>query len=76
MAKRPVISLPFVVLSWDYWPLRRMFSTGERFDSGPARAEIPAKSISFLVKEKLILFAMCVVSAVVTIAAQPRWCDE
>src|SRR5271165_55118 len=67
MAKPQVITLPFVLLLWDYWPLRRMFATGR-----PAVAEtvMPARSFSWLVLEKLPLIALSAASAVVTIMAQ------
>ena len=54
MSKPQVITLPFLLLLWDYWPLRR-------FGSGSA-----AK----LVREKIPLFALSLVSAVVTMQAQ------
>lgn len=76
MAKPQVITLPFVLLLWDYWPLRRMFGTEDR-----ETARIPAlaaKSLSQLVSEKLPLFAIAAGSALATIraehvAASERW---
>lgn len=52
MSKPQVITLPFVLLLWDYWPLRR------------------EKEFSWLVREKLPLFALSAASAVITIRAQ------
>src|SRR5271169_1926121 len=66
MAKPQVITLPFVLLLWDYWPLGRMFTTDE-----PAGAETAFQaSFSWLVLEKLPLFVLAAASAVVTLIAQ------
>jgi len=66
MAKPQVITLPFVLLLWDYWPLQRIASP-----SAPAvRGNRSPKPVSWLVLEKLPLFAMSALSAVVTIKAQ------
>ena len=69
MAKPQVITLPFVLLLWDYWPLRRMFADGEFAATGSATV-FPARSFSRLVLEKLPLVALSVVDAVITIKAQ------
>jgi protein O-mannosyl-transferase len=71
MAKPQIITFPFVLLLWDFWPLQRMFpadgsSTG---DARPA-AKYPAKSLSWLILEKLPLLAIVAVSAVVTMKVQ------
>ena len=66
MCKPQVITLPFVLLLWDYWPLRRMFPDGTE-SGGPV---IKASKFSDLVWEKLPLFALSVASAFVTIKAQ------
>ena len=62
MSKPQVITFPFVLLLWDYWPLRRIsFRKGEGL-----------KSAEFwpLLREKLPLFAMSGMSAAITMAAQ------
>lgn len=67
MSKPQVITLPFVLLLWDYWPLRRMFST----NSDAVRDPIcPAKKFSWLVLEKLPLLALSAASAAITTQAQ------
>ncbi len=69
MAKPQVITLPFVLLLWDYWPLRRMFATN--LDSSPGMtAPIPAQKFSWLILEKLPLLALSAASAVITMKAQ------
>jgi tetratricopeptide (TPR) repeat protein len=73
MSKPMAITLPFVLLLLDYWPLGRLRSR-EEFngnDSGISGNVIGEKrSIGWLVVEKLPLFAMSVASAVVTMTAQ------
>jgi tetratricopeptide (TPR) repeat protein len=59
MSKPQVITLPFLLLLWDYWPLRR-YSSGAR---QPARG-------AGLLLEKLPLFLLSLASAVVTMQAQ------
>lgn len=62
MSKPQVITFPFVLLLWDYWPLRRItFHHGDGFAS---------PKFWRLVGEKLPLFAMSGVSAAITMAAQ------
>ena len=70
MAKPQVITFPFVLLLWDYWPLRRMFAGSEEASSGRILAAMPGKSLSRLVLEKLPLFAICAASAMITVKAQ------
>jgi protein O-mannosyl-transferase len=70
MAKPQVVTFPFVLLLWDYWPLRRMFGKDEEFSATLTPALAPAKSLSWLVWEKLPLFALSAASAVITVIAQ------
>jgi tetratricopeptide (TPR) repeat protein len=67
MAKAQVITFPFVLLLWDYWPLQRMFA--ERTESSLSLSTIPGKSFPWLLLEKVPLFAMCAASAVITVRA-------
>ncbi len=86
MAKPQVITLPFLLLLWDYWPLRRMEGVnllggaGPR-DVQPALAErglergiqpnlIPGRRFSQLLLEKLPLVALSAISAAITMRAQ------
>ena len=82
MAKPQVITLPFVLLLWDYWPLRRM-AIGHQVafdtpDDCPALAKTrlergtPQRSFSHLLLEKLPLVALSAISAVITVKAQQR----
>ena len=68
MAKPQVITFPCVLLLWDYWPLRRMFAGAGAHGDG--NAGFPGRSISQLVVEKIPLFALSAVSALITVKAQ------
>ncbi len=71
MSKPQVITLPFVLLLWDYWPLRRMAIHDQKttLANEPA-AIVPERSLAWLVKEKIPLFALSAASAVITMRAQ------
>src|SRR5208283_5113757 len=62
--------LPCVLLLWDCWPLRRIFATRQQFSATATTAEMPTKTPSWLVVEKLPLFALSAASAVITMKAQ------
>ena len=67
LAKPQVITFPFVLLLWDYWPLRRMFAPTPESDSGTAtQTAIPPRKLSWLVLEKLPLLAFSAASAILT----------
>ncbi len=93
MAKPQVVTLPFVLLLWDYWPLQRLairfslFAFRQRGSADalggqrtaddkkqPAGEERTAKSeqrsLSWLMLEKLPLFALAVASCLVTVKSQ------
>lgn len=63
MAKPQVITFPFLLLLWDYWPLAR-------FNFALNGADAPGPSFASLVFEKVPLFALSLASAMVTMAAQ------
>jgi protein O-mannosyl-transferase len=66
MAKPQIITLPFVLLLWDYWPLGRIHSPGAR-DS----ATTPIlQEILPLVKEKASLWILCGMAAMIALATQ------
>ncbi len=64
LAKPMLVTLPFVLLLLDFWPLRRLPKTG------PAQGWPGWKDISPLVGEKLPLFLLAGLSCVVTFIAQ------
>ncbi|MGA9391006.1 MAG: hypothetical protein WBV69_11225 [Candidatus Sulfotelmatobacter sp.] len=75
MAKPEIITLPFLLLLWDYWPLRRM-EGGHCFEDrshAPSQdgSEAPVpRSFSFLLLEKIPLLVLSAGSAWITIVAQ------
>ena len=60
MAKTMLVTVPFVLLLLDYWPLERL----KEGDQG--------SSVSWLIVEKVPLFALVALSSVVTFIAQQR----
>jgi protein O-mannosyl-transferase len=68
MSKPQIVTFPFVVLLWDYWPLRRMFAG--RDETSQTAQVVPGRSFSWLVLEKVPLFILSALSAVITLKAQ------
>ncbi len=68
MAKPQIVTLPFVLLLWDYWPLQRMRAVGTSLEG--ATFASPSRSFSFLVGEKLPLFILAAADSAVTVFAQ------
>ena len=74
-AKPMLVTLPFVLLLLDYWPLGRATGQGESPPSHGAMAEhsrIDWRGIGPLIREKLPLFALVIASCVVTYIAQQQ----
>jgi protein O-mannosyl-transferase len=69
MAKPQVITFPFLLLLWDYWPLRRVRTQSDASE-GIEGSRLKTRSCSWLLIEKLPLFALCVPSAILTLRAQ------
>jgi tetratricopeptide (TPR) repeat protein len=76
MAKPQIVTLPFALLLWDYWPLERF---GARTPAAYTAPDVPAsmlthtpvpRSFSFLIWEKLPLFILAAADSVVTVLAQ------
>jgi tetratricopeptide (TPR) repeat protein len=75
MAKPQIVTLPFVLLLWDYWPLERMGAAmGTATCAATAavglRAAPPPRSFFFLVREKIPLFVLAAAGSVVAVVAQ------
>jgi len=67
LASKPmVITLPFVLLLLDYWPLGRVLGWTEVRASFPVKQEYPLR----LILEKMPLLSLAAASALVTVAAQ------
>jgi tetratricopeptide (TPR) repeat protein len=80
MSKPQVITLPFILLLWDYWPLERVAfrsslfavrQNGSSEKSGEKRiAKSQERSLQWLILEKVPLLGLCIGSAIVTLTAQ------
>lgn len=70
MAKPMVITLPFVLLLLDYWPLARMMTQSGEPVTPLANPKIPKKSFAWLVLEKVPMLALVLGSALITLFAQ------
>ena len=80
MAKPQVVTFPFVLLLWDYWPLERVAFRASRFalrhngaadKSGVTRTtESEPRPFRWLLLEKLPLFALAAASCVITVNSQ------
>jgi len=64
MAKAQIITLPFLLLLWDYWPLQRVGAV--KNNASPFRE----RSISWLMLEKVPFFPMAAASGLMTLQAQ------
>jgi Tfp pilus assembly protein PilF len=78
MAKSEIITLPFVLLLWDFWPLGRTSVLSSQFSvlsekpsdaASGTTAPVP-RSVSFLVLEKVPLLVLSAASGVLTLLAQ------
>ena len=69
LAKPMVVTLPFVLLLLDFWPLGRMQFHQAEIDDRPLQQKV---SVFRLVLEKIPLFALTAISIVVTFAAQQQ----
>jgi len=75
MAKAMLITLPFVLLLLDYWPLNRMYfnqSRGLGTKSLSSRAGPGRLSVRQLIREKIPLFVLSACSCVITYLAGQR----
>ena len=73
MSKPMAITLPFVLLLLDYWPIGRWRSGEDGESRPPIRGSgfaVERRSVGWLIIEKLPLLAMSVASAVITLKAQ------
>jgi protein O-mannosyl-transferase len=82
MCKPSLVTLPFVLLLLDYWPLQRVAGQSSNSrprssaDSHPAksssRAPLARKSVRYLLIEKVPLFVLSGASCLATLLAQER----
>ena len=70
LSKPMLVTMPFLLLLLDYWPLGRMSGRFQPVSKlSPARPPVP---LVWLLVEKIPLFALCAVSSILTVAAQKR----
>lgn len=69
MAKPQIITLPCVLLLWDYWPLRRMFAGQPGREEEPL-PPVPPRNLKWLLWEKVPLMMLCAASSLLTMKAQ------
>jgi tetratricopeptide (TPR) repeat protein len=76
LAKPQVIALPFALLLWDYWPLRRMLPIGQHSSDAPEVGRVQRQKISQLLREKIFLFAIAFMGVLFTLkgeSGQENW---
>jgi len=67
MSKPMIVTLPFVLLLFDYWPLQRMSAIECQTRYGFIR------SVSRLIREKIPLICLSIISVILTYRAQQSW---
>lgn len=78
LAKPMLVSLPFLLLLLDYWPLRRLtvgkdrIRTADQVDGEMVAQPYPPVLLRRLVCEKIPLLVLAIVSGVITIVAQTQ----
>jgi Flp pilus assembly protein TadD len=68
LAKSQIVTFPFVLLLWDYWPLKRI-GWEPRSNHGSSAAP-NSRSLAYLVVEKVPLFILAAADSIVTVLAQ------
>lgn len=69
-AKSQVITLPCVLLLWDYWPLQRMETPWREAAGNPPYTIFSRKTIPWLIKEKVPLLLLGAYDAMLTVFSQ------
>jgi protein O-mannosyl-transferase len=74
MSKPMLVTLPFVLLLMDYWPLERLRRTAEETNliTEPPKINLPKYRLVYLMAEKIPLFALAIVSSVITFVVQQK----
>jgi protein O-mannosyl-transferase len=68
LAKSQIVTLPFVLLLWDYWPLGRI--SPNALSEHDSSAIPKSRSLAYLVVEKVPLFILAAADSIVTVLAQ------
>lgn len=69
MAKPMLVTLPFILLLVDYWPLRRFSSMDRWDDTGRADTAVHSSVLRSLFKEKIPFFLLSLCSGLITLYA-------
>jgi len=69
MAKPMLVTLPFVLLIMDYWPLQRLWPSVPQQDGSATENIADGVAISRLIMEKLPLVVMSMLSSMITVIA-------
>jgi protein O-mannosyl-transferase len=74
MSKPMLVTLPFILLLLDYWPLKRytLFNRPESSKSEKEENVFQMKIFAHLVYEKIPLFFLSIISIIITIIAQKQ----
>jgi len=73
LAKPQIITFPFVLLLWDYWPLHRMFAATQTTVPGVAgKRDFLPQRLRRLVIEKIPLFLITAVDILITLHAENK----
>jgi len=72
MAKPMLVTLPFVLLMLDYWPLKRIQTSKERAPLEEKSKSMQTKEFSHLILEKIPFLALSLASCIITFLAQKR----
>lgn len=67
MAKPMLVTLPILLLLFDFWPLQRVAIAAY---GNPTNCFVNRKSLGFLVLEKIPFFALSAASSIITVIAQ------
>ncbi|MDM8517113.1 tetratricopeptide repeat protein [Desulfobacterales bacterium HSG16] len=70
MSKPMLVTLPFVLILMDYWPLGRLQITGCRLQTQKFSGQSSAFSLLSSIREKLPFFALTIVSCAITFFVQ------
>ncbi len=74
MGKPLAVVLPFVLLLWDYWPLRRVLGTLPGSSAGLAMPAVyPPASFARLLAEKIPFLLLCILDMFTTARNQGTW---
>ncbi|HON58510.1 MAG TPA: tetratricopeptide repeat protein [Smithella sp.] len=72
LSKPMLVTLPFVLLLMDYWPLNRTFFNPAMEAQSPFAGWAGKRKTSFLIAEKIPLFALTIVSVAITLYCARR----